>query len=199
MIIDDEEPAHIVLKNFINRLPQLSLAGTAYSAVEALHVLHTATYSQEKIDIVFLDITMPDMSGMELFAALKNQAKTETHPFVILCTAHSNHALESYEYGVTDYLLKPIAFPRFVKAVQRVEFMLSQMSLSLHSELSAVKTSSPFTFVIECKRGSLGISEIVYTEYIQGYSGNEILIDGIELPVGRTFKKLVEKHLMDSK
>jgi DNA-binding LytR/AlgR family response regulator len=109
LIADDEPLAHKLLENYIERLKTLSVAGHAYNAFEVLDFL-----GENEVDILFLDINMPDMTGLDML-------KTLTHPpIVILTTAYSEHSLEAFDLGVMDYLLKPIKFDRFLKAVNRV-------------------------------------------------------------------------------
>lgn len=108
MIVDDEPAAHYVLANYIRQNPQLELVQQCYNGIEALNYLR-----ENDIDLMFLDIDMPEISGLELLQTLKFPPKT------ILTTAYSEFALESYDYGVIDYLLKPIYFPRFLKATER--------------------------------------------------------------------------------
>jgi DNA-binding LytR/AlgR family response regulator len=108
IIVDDEPAAHYVLANYIKQNPQLELVFQGYNGIEAMNFLRENT-----VDLMFLDINMPEISGMELLKILP------THPKTILTTAYSEFALESYDYGVIDYLLKPIYFPRFLKAIDR--------------------------------------------------------------------------------
>jgi DNA-binding LytR/AlgR family response regulator len=108
IIVDDEPAAHYVLANYIKQNPQLELVFQCYNGIEAMDYLR-----ENKVDLMFLDINMPEISGMELLKILP------THPKTILTTAYSEFALESYDYGVIDYLLKPIYFPRFLKAIER--------------------------------------------------------------------------------
>lgn len=108
IIVDDEPAAHYVLANYIKQNPQLELVFQGYNGIEAMNFLRENT-----IDLMFLDINMPEISGMELLKILPAPPKT------ILTTAYSEFALESYDYGVIDYLLKPIYFPRFLKAIDR--------------------------------------------------------------------------------
>jgi DNA-binding LytR/AlgR family response regulator len=108
IIVDDEPAAHYVLANYIKQNPQLELVFQGYNGIEAMNYLR-----ENPVDLMFLDINMPEISGMELLKILP------THPKTILTTAYSEFALESYDYGVIDYLLKPIYFPRFLKAVDR--------------------------------------------------------------------------------
>lgn len=108
IIVDDEPAAHYVLANYISQNPLLELVFQAYNGVEALEYLEN-----NSIDLMFLDIDMPEISGIEMLQQLAKPPRT------ILTTAYSEFALESYEYGVLDYLLKPIFYPRFVKAIER--------------------------------------------------------------------------------
>ncbi|KUJ60749.1 LytTR family transcriptional regulator [Flavobacteriaceae bacterium CRH] len=108
IIVDDEPAAHYVLANYIKQNPQLELVFQGYNGIEAMDYLR-----DNKVDLMFLDINMPEISGMELLKIIP------THPKTILTTAYSEFALESYDYGVIDYLLKPIYFPRFLKAIDR--------------------------------------------------------------------------------
>ncbi|UWY27545.1 response regulator transcription factor [Flavobacterium sp. TR2] len=108
IIVDDEPAAHYVLANYIKQNPQLELVFQGYNGIEAMNFLR-----ENSVDLMFLDINMPEISGMELLKILP------THPKTILTTAYSEFALESYDYGVIDYLLKPIYFPRFLKAIDR--------------------------------------------------------------------------------
>lgn len=109
LLVDDEPLAHKIIQNYINRLNTLEIAGNCYNAIEAINFLY-----ENEVDLMFLDIQMPELNGLEMLKTLPNPPK------VILTTAYSEFALESYEFGIVDYLLKPIAFPRFLKAVNRV-------------------------------------------------------------------------------
>jgi len=108
MIVDDEPLAHKVLEKYISQVQSLELVSNCKNAMEAINYLHS-----NSVDLIFLDINMPDLSGIDFLKTLKFQ------PQVIFTTAYSEFAMESYEYGVTDYLLKPIKFDRFLKAVNR--------------------------------------------------------------------------------
>lgn len=108
IIIDDEPAAHYVLAKYIEQNPALELVFQGYNGLEAMDYL-----KDNKVDLMFLDIDMPEISGIEMLQ------KLEKPPRTILTTAYSEFALESYEYGVLDYLLKPIFYPRFLKAIDR--------------------------------------------------------------------------------
>lgn len=110
LIVDDEPLAHTVLRAYLDRLPALAAwAGSCYGAVEALQLLRATP-----VDVLFLDVDMPELTGLELLRALPHP------PAVVLCTAHAQHALDAFDLGVVDYLLKPIRFERFVKTINRL-------------------------------------------------------------------------------
>jgi two-component system, LytTR family, response regulator len=109
LIVDDEAAAHEVLKNYIARLKHLHLSAQAYDAIEAEEIIKA-----QEIDIVFLDINMPEISGLEFIVTLKDAPK------IILTTAYSEFALDAYDLGVVDYLVKPIPFNRFLKCIHKI-------------------------------------------------------------------------------
>lgn len=107
--VDDEPSALRILEAFSKKVPQLDMLKTFRNPLEALSFLNF-----NKVDLIFLDINMPDISGIDFIKSLSNP------PAIILTTAYSNFAVESYNYEVLDYLLKPIPFPRFLKAVNKL-------------------------------------------------------------------------------
>lgn len=108
LIVDDEFLARKLLQGYVAKISDLNLIGTAQNAAEAYAIV-----KQQKIDIVLLDIHMPDLNGIELARTLHDV------PAFIFTTAYSEYALESYEVSAVDYLLKPIAFPRFEAAIKK--------------------------------------------------------------------------------
>ncbi|MGK0253723.1 MAG: two-component system response regulator LytT [Mariniflexile sp.] len=110
LIIDDEPSSQLVLKTFIADVGFLELCGIANNAVEALHLLK----QHADIDLLFLDINMPKISGLTFYKSLQNP------PHVIFTTAYSQYAIEGFEVNATDYLLKPFSFDRFYAAVNKV-------------------------------------------------------------------------------
>lgn len=109
LIVDDELLAQDVLALYISRVDNLHLAGRCDNALQAFALL-----SKEPVDLMFLDIKMPEMSGLDLVRSLKHP------PRVVITTAYDAYALEGYELDIVDYLLKPIRFERFLKAVDKV-------------------------------------------------------------------------------
>jgi len=110
IVVDDEPLARKVLKNYIDKVPSLELVKQCPNAMEAAACLH-----EFSIDLMFLDMKMPEMAGMDFIKTLS------APPEIIVTTAYSEYALEGYEHAVIDYLLKPISFERFLKAVNRVQ------------------------------------------------------------------------------
>jgi two-component system LytT family response regulator len=120
IIVDDELPARELLADNIRQFTYLNLLGQARNAAEALVLL-----AREKVDLMFLDIQMPGLTGLELLSSLRRQ------PLVILVTAFEEHALEGFGLDVVDYLVKPVPFPRFAKAVQKANELYQWRELAL--------------------------------------------------------------------
>lgn len=110
LIVDDEPLAQDILESYIRKIPSLSLAGMCNNALEAFSLLNTTP-----VDLMLLDINMPEISGLDFLKMLK------APPPVIFTTAYSEFAVLSYELDATDYLVKPIPFDRFLKAIQKVQ------------------------------------------------------------------------------
>src|SRR5690606_26010534 len=136
IIIEDQPPAQRVLKRFITDIGNMDLKATFTDALQAMDFLRTET-----IDLIFLDIHLPKISGIDFLKALKRK------PPVILTTAFSDYALESYEYDVVDYLLKPFSFERFVQAVSKVPAPVQEQSLEEGQEENSASTSTAVTFI----------------------------------------------------
>ncbi len=110
IIVEDEPVARNILKKYIGDVPSLNLVGECKDAISALDILN-----KNKVDLIFLDINMPKLTGISFLKSLRDP------PGVILTTAYSEFALESYELNVLDYLLKPFSFERFLKAINKAE------------------------------------------------------------------------------
>ncbi len=108
LIVDDEHIARKILSDYVGKVPELELVASCSSALQALNHI-----KKDSIDILFLDIQMPDLTGLDFLKILPNR------PATILTTAYSEYAVQSYELDVIDYLLKPIDFDRFYKAVTK--------------------------------------------------------------------------------
>jgi DNA-binding LytR/AlgR family response regulator len=161
LVVDDEPIAQQILEKYISQIEALQLVGKANNAFEAVNFLH-----QEKIDILFLDIKMPSLSGLDMLKTLQNPPK------VILTTAFSEFGVESYDYGISDYLMKPVSFERFLKAVNKI---VMPKSANLEKEENEEKLSSDPTFIFfkaDKKIHKYYFSEILF---IEG-SGNYVKI-----------------------
>jgi len=148
IVIDDEPIGREVIETFVRDIPFLRLSASFGDPVEAL------TYLQDNsVDIVFSDIQMPKINGMELLRSLLHP------PLVIFITAHRDFALDSFEAGVTDYLIKPVRFDRFLKAVNRVKDRISaQEAIPLQPSTDKIFVKS------EGKLIKILLSEILYVE-----------------------------------
>ena len=118
MVVDDEPIARKIIINYIEKMPQLHLAAERINALSAIDYLKT----EEEIDIIFLDISMPNLSGLQLLKIIQPKQP------VILTTAYSEYAVESYELNAVDYLLKPFSFERFTKAVYKAIDFIKKFS-----------------------------------------------------------------------
>jgi len=157
IIVDDEPHAIEVLEHYIKQTPHLQLVRAFSNPIEALQLL-----TQRKIDLVFLDIHMPEISGIDFIKAIQGKTK------VILTTAYSEFALEGYELSVVDYLLKPIRLPRFLAAVQKaVEQITSQ-----NESISQNEHDDDYIFVKTESKGKLlkiNLGEIDFIESMKNY------------------------------
>ncbi len=156
LIVDDEPYAVNLLAEYIEQTPFLVLAGKCYNAIEALNQLE-----KNEIDIIFLDINMPKLSGMQLAGLFKEEYQ------IIFTTAYSEFAVESYELNAVDYLLKPITFERFIKAVQKARNARKQKKSSPDSP----SENSDATFYVKSGKAliRLDFDEIRYMEALGDY------------------------------
>jgi DNA-binding LytR/AlgR family response regulator len=156
IIVDDEPLAQQVLETFIQRIGTLELIAKCENAMEAYEVLH-----HEKIDVMFLDIQMPVITGVEFLRTLQNP------PAVIFTTAYTDFAMEGYDLNVTDYLLKPFSFERFLKAINKAtEQIVLQQQLTHEAE-----ASNDYFFVKEdSKLVKINFQDIDHIECMKDYA-----------------------------
>jgi two-component system LytT family response regulator len=155
--IDDEPLALDVIGHHAEKIPYLNLSAKITNSLEAIDVLHKV-----KIDLVFLDIQMPDLTGFELLRTLNNK------PLVIFTTAYPNYALESYELDAIDYLVKPIPFDRFLKSVNKVKQRISTPVETIQT--SSSRPSPEFIFIkTEYKTVKIFLDDILYIESEKDY------------------------------
>lgn len=167
LIIDDEPPAREVIRRYVQEVPTLHLVGECANAVQALTILQ-----QQPIDLLFLDIRMPQLDGTRFLKTLKNPPK------VIFTTAHAEYALEGYELDIIDYLLKPVRFDRFLKAVnkacapatsQAVAAPVSAGVPPASSETEEKRSDSFVYFRADRKMQKVMLHDILYIESMKDY------------------------------
>jgi len=163
IVIDDEPIARKYLSDYIDKMPQLKLLATFARAVDAYTIIETG-----EAELVFLDIQMPGLTGIEFIRTLQKK------PSIILTTAYSEYALDGYELDVEDYLLKPVAFERFARAVNKVvakSFSLSAPKTATSDDSNESPSSSrDFIFVKSgYKSVKVNISDILYVEGMKEY------------------------------
>lgn len=160
LIVDDEPLARNLLKEYVNKVPYLELKGTCANALEALEVLR-----RESVDLLLLDIQMPDITGTTFVKTLQRK------PLVVFTTAYSEYALESYELDVVDYLLKPVTFERFLRAIDKVSQRLTPEGKPVSADKS--ESSEPAASFIFIKDGTKLIKvlweDIRYIEGLKDY------------------------------
>lgn len=163
IVIDDEPWACALLEDYVRKIPFLELVDSSNNPIEAIHKIQN-----EEIDLAFLDIQMPELTGIQLMKIIQNKCR------VILTTAYSDYALESYDYNVIDYLLKPISFDRFyIAATKAKELILDNSKEILKSEATIPQTAihlNEFIFVkTDKKTVKLDYSDILYIEGLKDY------------------------------
>ena len=155
LVVDDEPLARNLLSDYIKKIPHLHLVGTAENALVAMKLLR-----ENSVDLVFLDIQMPELTGINLLKAL------HVKPMVIFTTAYSEYALESYELDVVDYLLKPITFERFLKATEKV----SQRTQPGEVNVPPPSSDPAFVFIKDgTKLVKVFFEDILYVEGLKDY------------------------------
>jgi DNA-binding LytR/AlgR family response regulator len=159
MAVDDEPPALEVLKKFITSVHSLELAATCSDAVEAINFLQA-----KPVDLIFLDIKMPELLGTDFIRALKNPPK------VIFTTAYRKYAIEGFELDAVDYLLKPISFDRFLKAVSKImHTSLSEIKPEEGGQNKKTASNDHINFRSDRKMIKVALSDILYIESIKDY------------------------------
>lgn len=153
IIIEDEIPAQKILKNFIAKIPSLELVATFKAAIEANSFLNT-----ESVDVAFLDINLPDMSGIDFIKTIKNP------PAIIMTTAYSEYAVTSFELDtIVDYLVKPFSFDRFLKAVNKARERLEV------PEIISVDNEETIFLNVDKTLHKIVLNEILYIESERNY------------------------------
>lgn len=178
LVIDDEPLARQLLTGYISQVDALTLVASCESAMEAFGILH-----QQEVDLLFLDIRMPGITGLNFIKSLKNP------PAVIFTTAYHEHAVEAFELEAVDYLLKPITLERFIKAVQKLMPKKEVASL-------AKEPPVPYIFIkVDRKLIKLNYDDILYIEalgdYVKFITSENTFVSYIKVSV---LEKLLPAH-----
>ncbi|WP_162288589.1 LytR/AlgR family response regulator transcription factor [Tenacibaculum jejuense] len=209
IIIDDEPSSQQVLQQFVNEIDFLALKATCNHALEAKEIM-----KNEKIDLLFLDINMPIISGLDFYKSLTNP------PLVIFTTAYAEYAIEGFDVNATDYLLKPFSFERFFKAVTKVKDILKKDDhqlvvkadkrlhlinfdeilfiqslgdyVKVHTENNSLTTYSKLSAMLEKLPSKDFIqvhkSYIINTKKINFIEGNHLSVSEHKIPIGQKHK-----------
>lgn len=228
LIVDDEPLARELIESHIGNINSLELVASTHSPLEALEIIKS-----QDIDLVFLDIQMPVLTGVELARTLKNP------PAIIFTTAYRDYAVESYELDVVDYLMKPITLSRFLKALQKYNELKESSSIVQTIE-STTEVIKDHLFVnVSRKHQRINFDDILYLESLReyvriftaetsymtkssmtdiekelpnsfmrihrsfivnldkvtAYTSNDIEIEKKEIPIGVSYKKVVQGRL----
>ena len=224
IIIEDEVPAQKILKNFLNKLPNVELLATCNAAITANSFL-----KEQTVDLVFLDINLPDISGIDFIKTIKNP------PAIIMTTAYPDYAVSSFELDtIVDYLVKPFSFDRFLKAINKAKDRLEtpeklvqeqsdtlflNVDKTLHkivlndiiyiesdrNYITVVTTKQKLSYIDSLKNWVEKLPEnqfiqthksyIINRQFVDKISGNEIYVNANRLPIGRTYKQELLKKL----
>jgi DNA-binding LytR/AlgR family response regulator len=161
IIIDDEPLAVDLLKDFVSKIESLELVNTFNNAIDAISAIN-----KTEVDLIFLDIEMPHFTGIDFIKAI------DVKPLIIFTTAYSNYAVEGFDFGAVDYLVKPIPFNRFLKAVVRAQHLFSPPEVIQTSiqPIIAAEESNDFMFVrAEYENVKINYADILFVEGLKDY------------------------------
>ena len=170
LIIDDEPLAQRIVERYIQEIPTLELVQKCDNALDAIEIL-----KEKKIDLIFLDINMPKLTGLEFLRILKHP------PLVIITTAYAEFAIQGYELDVVDYLMKPFGMERFLKAIQKVQDILKPREHFLLVKTSGESQEDQYIFVKSSKKTyRISLNDIHYIEalgdYVKIYTTDRMII-----------------------
>lgn len=159
LIVDDEPHAIAVLEKYLAQFNQMELVGKCSDAIQAFQLLQ-----QKPVDLMFLDIQMPGIKGTDLLRSLKNP------PRVIFTTAYSEYALDGFELNAVDYLLKPISFERFLRAVDKIYQLAESKPRPVITHEAPVSDHETFIYLkVERKTVKVNVNDILWIESLRDY------------------------------
>ncbi len=186
IIVDDEPLARKVIKTHLKSFEDIEIVAECGNAIETDRALR-----EHSVDLIFLDIEMPQISGFEFLKSLSNPPK------VIIVTAYRNYALKGYEYDITDYLLKPVSFDRFFKAMTKFFKQLKDTEIKVFEEGDT--GGKPFIYFNEDKTiHKIYLNEILYLEsfreYIKVHTSEKAIMT--KLPISKIEEKLKDRDFI---
>lgn len=160
IIIEDEIPAQEILISYIEKIPDLKLLGVFNSTLKA-----NAIVQSEPVDVLFLDINLPDISGMSYLKTLKKP------PIVVITTAYANYAAESFEYSsIIDYLVKPFNFERFLKSINKIDAGQTAVRRIQHQSIKEITKNEESIFInVDKTLHKINLTDIVYVQSDRNY------------------------------
>lgn len=177
LVLDDEQHSIDILTDYVEKTPNLSLLAAFKNPIDAISLIQTET-----IDIAFIDVQMPNLTGLQFLKLLDKKTK------VVLCTAYSEYAIDGYELNVVDYLLKPISFDRFLRAVKKIE---ENSQPTIQNNVN--KSEDEYIFVKAESKGKfikINLRDILFIEGLGNYQK-------IQLPNNQVVCQLKMKNLED--
>jgi len=176
IIVDDDEMSRTIVKHFVEQTQSLNLVGICSDAIQAANTLQNTS-----VDVIFLDVEMPEMTGIELVKSLTIK------PQVVIITSRADYAVEAFEYSITDYLVKPISYARFLKAVDRVR--------DTHDYQPSTAGSLQDIYIkTDAKIVKINLKDLLYVEALADYV---ILHTGSARYIVHSTMKGIEKKLSD--
>ena len=162
LVLDDEQHSIDILTDYVEKTPNLSLLAAFKNPIDAISLIQTET-----IDIAFIDVQMPNLTGLQFLKLLDKKTK------VVLCTAYSEYAIDGYELNVVDYLLKPISFDRFLRAVKKIE---ENSQTVIQNNVN--KTEDEYIFVKAESKGKfikINLRDILFIEGLGNYQKIQLI------------------------
>jgi len=191
IIVDDEPLSQDVIREFVNEIPWLRLKGVCFNALEAMEILH-----EEKIDLIFLDINMPKLTGIKFARSL------ELAPMIIFTTAYPEYAVEGFELDAVDYLVKPVAFERFLKAVNKAREQADMKNSQINE-----KTGRYLVLKSDKKIYKIDEKDILYIQswgdYVKVFTKDRVIIatetmKNLEIRLGDQFIRIHKSYIVST-
>ncbi len=160
VIIEDEVPAQEILTAYLNKVPELKLIGIFNTALKA-----NSIFKEKRVDILFLDINLPNLSGLQFLKTLKQP------PLVIMTTAYGDYAVESFEFEtIIDYLVKPFSFERFLKSINKIQSRQQPQSQIQYQSPESISSNLEFVFInVDKTLHKIDLKNMVYVQSDRNY------------------------------